>query len=167
MSADPYKGGGGAGDPGSWNRYSYTRNDPVNRYDPQGTADFYATGTCGPECGDLFDSRSGSGGGGAPDQMQIVNDTVQNVDTQGGSGGSGSSPIAIRLYSTTSNQAIFVQNSLSWIQSAIKMDTDCDSWLQNNNQTIGYLLGTAKDLGSTQLLAGVGNFRIAIKIGRR
>jgi RHS repeat-associated protein len=29
----------GAGDPGSWNRYAYTRGDPVNRADPGGTAD--------------------------------------------------------------------------------------------------------------------------------
>jgi len=26
-------------DPGSWNKYSYTRNDPVNRIDPNGTCD--------------------------------------------------------------------------------------------------------------------------------
>ena len=26
-------------DPGSWNRYSYTRGDPVNRFDPAGTCD--------------------------------------------------------------------------------------------------------------------------------
>ncbi len=26
-------------DPGSWNRYSYTRGDPVNRFDPRGTDD--------------------------------------------------------------------------------------------------------------------------------
>jgi len=39
MSADRYKASAGTGDPGSWNRYAYTRNDPVNRYDPLGTCD--------------------------------------------------------------------------------------------------------------------------------
>jgi hypothetical protein len=56
MTPDPYHGnGGGPGnprDPQSWNRYAYTRGDPVNRVDPSGfgdeppcTADFCVTGT--------------------------------------------------------------------------------------------------------------------------
>jgi RHS repeat-associated protein len=43
-SPDPYVASGGPGDPGSWNRYSYTRGDPINRLDPSGLSD-----TC-PEC---------------------------------------------------------------------------------------------------------------------
>ena len=43
MSPDPYMANsGGAGDvsdPQSWNRYAYTRGDPVNRADPQGLED--------------------------------------------------------------------------------------------------------------------------------
>jgi RHS repeat-associated protein len=43
MTPDPYKGNsGGPGDPRdplSWNRYAYTRGDPVNRYDPAGLDD--------------------------------------------------------------------------------------------------------------------------------
>jgi RHS repeat-associated protein len=39
MSPDRYVASGGASDPGSWNRYSYTRSDPVNRVDPMGTCD--------------------------------------------------------------------------------------------------------------------------------
>jgi RHS repeat-associated protein len=42
MTPDPYASSGGASDPQSWNRYAYTRGDPVNRYDPAGTDD------CGP-----------------------------------------------------------------------------------------------------------------------
>ena len=34
-TADPYMASAGPGDPGSWNRYSYTRGDPVNRRDPR------------------------------------------------------------------------------------------------------------------------------------
>jgi RHS repeat-associated protein len=53
MPADPYRNSAGAGDPGSWNRYAYTRNDPVNRVDPFGLddctpsagVDFCVTGT--------------------------------------------------------------------------------------------------------------------------
>ena len=43
---DPYRASGGPADPASWNRYAYTRGDPVNRYDPAGLADFSVTGYC-------------------------------------------------------------------------------------------------------------------------
>jgi len=36
MSADPYLASGGPADPGSWNRYAYVENDPVNFNDPRG-----------------------------------------------------------------------------------------------------------------------------------
>lgn len=39
MTPDSYMASGGPGDPGSWNRYAYTRGDPVNRTDPAGTCD--------------------------------------------------------------------------------------------------------------------------------
>ena len=39
MTPDPYQASGGPSDPQSWNRYAYTRGDPVNRYDPWGTQD--------------------------------------------------------------------------------------------------------------------------------
>ena len=39
MTPDPYKASGGPSDPGSWNRYAYTRGDPVNRADPGGLDD--------------------------------------------------------------------------------------------------------------------------------
>ncbi len=35
-TADSYMAGGGLGDPGSWNRYSYVLGDPVNHFDPRG-----------------------------------------------------------------------------------------------------------------------------------
>ena len=50
-TADPYQASGGPSDPGSWNRYSYTRGDPINRLDPRGLedcppgVDFCVTGT--------------------------------------------------------------------------------------------------------------------------
>ncbi|MCX6620682.1 MAG: polymorphic toxin type 44 domain-containing protein, partial [Acidobacteria bacterium] len=36
LTPDPYRASGGAADPGSWNRYGYTRGDPVNLSDPTG-----------------------------------------------------------------------------------------------------------------------------------
>ena len=44
LSPDPYTAASaGPKEPGSWNRYSYTRRDPVNRFDPYGLQD------CDPE----------------------------------------------------------------------------------------------------------------------
>jgi RHS repeat-associated protein len=40
MTPDPSHSSAGRTDPGSWNRYAYTRGDPVNRLDPDGLADF-------------------------------------------------------------------------------------------------------------------------------
>ncbi|MEK6302572.1 MAG: RHS repeat-associated core domain-containing protein [Acidobacteriota bacterium] len=39
QSADPYRASGYMVDPQSWNRYSYTRDNPVNRVDPLGLDD--------------------------------------------------------------------------------------------------------------------------------
>jgi RHS repeat-associated protein len=36
---DPAISSAGPSDPGSWNRYSYTRGDPINRFDPRGLCD--------------------------------------------------------------------------------------------------------------------------------
>jgi RHS repeat-associated protein len=54
MTVDPYLNSAGPQDPGSWNRYAYTRGDPVNRYDRTGKDDgdcFDETG-CGTDPGD-------------------------------------------------------------------------------------------------------------------
>jgi hypothetical protein len=53
MSADRFKQTPSANDSGSWNKYSYTRGDPVNRVDHLGTCDQT-----------LFDLDSGDGSGG-------------------------------------------------------------------------------------------------------
>ena len=54
MTPDPYQsntgGPGDSSDPGSWNRYAYTRGDPVNRFDPAGTDDSDA-GDSSDDCG--------------------------------------------------------------------------------------------------------------------
>jgi RHS repeat-associated protein len=70
-SPDPFQASGGPADPASWNRYAYTRGDPVNRIDPNGLADFSVTGYCygcsgdGPSgvSGNMDRSVYGSGNG--------------------------------------------------------------------------------------------------------
>jgi RHS repeat-associated protein len=49
MTPDPYMASGGPRDPQSWNRYSYTRGDPINRFDPGGLADQDPCGS-NPNC---------------------------------------------------------------------------------------------------------------------
>jgi RHS repeat-associated protein len=44
MSADPYTASGGPGDPGSWNRYAYVQQDPINLIDPTGLYAEYPSG---------------------------------------------------------------------------------------------------------------------------
>jgi RHS repeat-associated protein len=50
LTADPYRATASSvnnpADPGSWNRYAYTRNDSVNRYDPWGLDDCEAGESC-------------------------------------------------------------------------------------------------------------------------
>ena len=42
LTPDPYQASAGPEDPESWNRYSYVRNDPINRADPSGLDDISA-----------------------------------------------------------------------------------------------------------------------------
>lgn len=73
MTTDPYKAhGGGPGnprDPQSWNRYTYTSGDPVNRLDPTGllwedVCDFDGNdASCGGGGGDDGGGQDGGGGG--------------------------------------------------------------------------------------------------------
>jgi RHS repeat-associated protein len=62
MTADPSSASAGAADPASWNRYAYTRGDPVNRFDSFGTCDQSAdTSTSITVCG-TTDPVSGTAG---------------------------------------------------------------------------------------------------------
>jgi RHS repeat-associated protein len=68
-TADPYQASGGPASPASWNRYAYTRGDPVNRRDPRGLWDETDSldagpvgdgggGGCGPVWGNAFGEGS-------------------------------------------------------------------------------------------------------------
>jgi RHS repeat-associated protein len=83
LTSDPYQASGGAGDPGSWNRFGYVRGEPIHRVDPRGLADCpYNTcvtvsgsngsGGSGPGVGGSGGvSLSGLGGGGGDDMQSI------------------------------------------------------------------------------------------------
>jgi hypothetical protein len=71
MTPDPYTASGGPGDPQSWNRYAYTRGDPVNRIDARGLddctpsegVDFCVTGSDDGDDGSDVGGGSDTGGG--------------------------------------------------------------------------------------------------------
>ena len=84
MSADPFKQAADVTDSGSWNKYSYTRGDPINRKDPAGLADFYAEGVafhCEQTKEGCPDGNNDNPSGGAGD--------VDNGSSHGGGGGGG------------------------------------------------------------------------------
>jgi hypothetical protein len=66
MTADPYQaaanGANNPADPGSWNRYAYVENDPMNFSDPQGL--FLYLDSDGGSGGTDEGGGGGSGGGG-------------------------------------------------------------------------------------------------------
>jgi RHS repeat-associated protein len=61
MTPDPYQASGGPSHPQSWNRYAYTRGDPVNRFDPSGADDCVAMFADASQPYDPYSSCSGSG----------------------------------------------------------------------------------------------------------
>jgi RHS repeat-associated protein len=70
MTSDQYQASGGPSDPQSWNRYAYTRGDPVNANDPNGRFACFVDGLeddCGSVCsglnGGLYLIGTGSGDG--------------------------------------------------------------------------------------------------------
>ena len=111
--------------PGSWNRYAYVNDDPVNRHDP--------TGLCG-EDEDDFDDRcmdnDGSGGGGADlfdagssvgtavsSTFQPICATGYSPDGKGGCDQDLSSSATAVLSTVYSNTSGLTQAS-TWVQAA-------------------------------------------------
>ena len=102
MSADPYMASGGPGDPGSWNRYAYLSNDPINFYDLSGNNEAApGDGFCPAEfssCGEwdwVYGGGGGGGGGGGSgaEDVDYANGLISACDPNGRDSG-GSSAVA-------------------------------------------------------------------------
>ena len=157
LTADPYKANndtpGQPVSPATWNRYAYVLNDPVNLYDPAGLfacrgdgEDQYYFG--GAICGGVY-------GGGDPAPPRPFSDSGPLA--QAGPSGSDSRFIRVRRYTTTSRQALAVQNDLRWLQGAIAQHSDCANWLAGFNSAINYMLDEP-GTGATMMAVGVGAF---------
>ncbi len=155
----PDRMSGHPGDPGSWNKYAYTRGDPINRKDPGGTCDTSGdTDTSVTVCGDddpnsdpsgVYSSDYGGDGsfenaaflasqdsstpcygeGSAPSPTCIAFLAMAGIAPPGNAQGGGGDGGTATNYSVTSPQAIEVQNDLRWLQQAIVADPSCNSWL--------------------------------------
>jgi RHS repeat-associated protein len=82
LTSDPYQASGGAGDPGSWNRFGYVGGDPSNYIDGSGLLRSNCSDVklCLP-AGDGSESASPGGGGSASgcSVMQIGSSFVPNL----------------------------------------------------------------------------------------
>jgi hypothetical protein len=113
MTADPASSSGDPSDPQSWNRYAYTRGDPVNRIDPSGRTD------CSPE---------------EPGCRNDICDQYPNLCFQGGGGGGGKSPAYPKCNPNGSvpvaNQIAFIENNY---QAAAAVAAEADNSFQGLN----------------------------------
>jgi len=115
MTPDPYTNSGRLTDPQSWNRYAYTRGDPVNRYDPAGMDDSTPTFTdtvwgWGDPFDGFWESMSGANfGAGCAAGYTEACSFAQNgitVSAQGGQGGASGTVQAGMQVATQALQAV-------------------------------------------------------------
>jgi RHS repeat-associated protein len=161
MTPDPYSGSASANDPGSWNRYAYTRGDPVNRVDPGGTLD------CNPyeqfpdtqndSCELIPQLPGGFGGGmcsmnpGACDfgafdlnAYKLLFDcyfrgACGTINTQG-QGASG--PISVPNFSNSGTKQDTIRLDLQKLEGYLVNNPDCETWLAGGlNGPIFSLIG--------------------------
>jgi RHS repeat-associated protein len=62
-SPDPYSGSARVGSPGSWNRYAYSGDDPINRNDPTGLCDTSKSADPDKDCPNDGAGEGGESGG--------------------------------------------------------------------------------------------------------
>jgi RHS repeat-associated protein len=127
LTPDPYKASGGLGDPGSWNRYVYVMNDPINYRDRRGLE------AEGDEDGDL-DIGDGEGSGSGE-----YTTGEAGKGTTGGGGGDvftkGGHGLDYLNLVGSSPKVDDVKNALSLLMENI--DNDCAGWL--GRRLDGYL----------------------------
>ena len=116
---DPYKASASSKDPSSWNRYSYTRGDPVNRVDPKGLLDCDpdVCDWCDPTTDGRCDDGEDDGGGdyGAPQPQTLPPLPVVGLTTQNGfvRGSGNFSKAAEALYGAAADLSTLFQDAQS------------------------------------------------------
>jgi RHS repeat-associated protein len=175
LSPDP-SGSMNRANPQSLNRYAYVQNDPVNHSDPSGLLMVSPPGDNGGAGGladgvdcntnpydDPWDAFEATGtfmpfvGQQAFACLPFIFQNPEFTANASSGGRSTSGIVQIKNLSTTSSQALDVQNDLRWLQQAIAQDSDCSGWLQGFSAAINYMLD-APGSGATMMAVGVGSF---------
>ncbi len=142
---DPYRASGGPADPRSWNRYTYTRGDPLNALDPSGLQDCPAsTPTSVTVCGA---PGSASGGTGSPNGS--LADEMLESDLSF-NGGPSSGLFIINNLQKSGKTYDDVWNRLMDIRRDIQEDEKCLKFLNSGGQNAVRTIG---DYFSNGLLA--------------
>lgn len=169
MTPDPYTNSGRLTDPQSWNRYAYTRGDPVNRIDPIGDedctpsegSDFCVTGTSTGEDDGVppdadYDPANGPGGElefWAP-LFNVL--TIPNGVTLSGVA---HAPIQVTNLSNSNGQAQQVQNDLRTLEQLLDNDTTgCAKWLGGATAINNVINSILSPDNPTGVAVGVANF---------
>ena len=142
MTPDPYQASGGPSDPQSWNRYAYTRGDPVNRFDPGGLDDCPAGSAPGPN-GDgtvcLEETLGPGSGSGEGNQLeQEKNQHAGPVQTFGAA----TFKITVTGYTRTGANENTITDDLNDILNQV-LTGGCARWL------------TGQDFSASQLIAAM------------
>jgi len=156
MSPDPYRASAGPRDPRSWNRYTYTRGDPINRVDRVGLQDDAPSkeeeSDCNPDNDDctptftVTHTEDGGGGGGGdescddnPYQAACAGDDGGNMQAAGGApvryNGRGvlTKGNGILSYVNLIKSGKAVDNFENQLQLlVVNIDPGCLSWLTTN-----------------------------------
>ena len=151
MTADPYTNSGRLNDPQSWNRYSYTRGDPVNRVDPVRTDDWSVTvvGTYSP-----LDYQSFTPGDGYYSSSWLAGLVQEGISAAASYAATYAPPGPYTYTNAGQDQAKtnVISNDMSTLESRLKNDPKCLNWLSTggNYQGLGLLDGLLPTLNVTE-----------------
>jgi hypothetical protein len=143
MTPDPSKSSGGPADPQSWNKYAYTRGDPVNRYDPTGLMDSLTCGSGGYE--EDEDGVEEDCAVWQPDSCLLLIDGQVSPFCGNMQAGqflqtfAGPTKIAVTGYSRTGAKGNTITNDLNDILNQV-LTGGCATWLTNEGVSVSQLI---------------------------
>jgi RHS repeat-associated protein len=171
LTPDPYINSAGSDEPGSWNRYAYTRGDPVNRIDRKGLDD--EDPDDGDDCDDDRECNADGvdGGGGAPvfydnayawsvDYIEVTSTSYfgQNGNNSGGGAGGPSAGTAHSPGSSTGPMGYkaalkLLKNASTQCLKDINASSSSQAVSALQNSTIDYSNGPAPTFNASGQVA--------------
>jgi hypothetical protein len=160
MTPDPYTNSGRLEDPQSWNRYAYTRGDPVNRADPMGMDDCDPN-TCVTVTGSYdnldymsitpFSQYPGNGYVTAS-EIQAAVQAALAAAAQYAATYAPPGPYTYTNAGKDQAKMNVIGNDMSTLESRLQNDPDCLNWLSTGGkyQGLGFLDGLLPTLNVTE-----------------